>query len=173
MAASSKYLNRDSATGLVQEAQPIITSAGSADASKLAQTDASGRWDPSLMPVGIVADTQTANASGALSAGDLAYIVPTTGLIARATAAAAGNPAVGFVLAASLTGAPATIFFSGRNTGVSGLTPGTRYYLSDATPGGVTATPVTGSGKLHQFVGVAATATSLVWDRSTDAIVLI
>lgn len=173
MASSSKYLNRDSTTGQIAEVQPITTSAGSADASKLAQTDASGRWDQSLMPVGVVPDTQTANASGALSAGDLAYVVVTTGLIARATAAAAGNPAVGFVLAASLTGAPATIYFSGRNTAVSGLTPGTRYYLSDATPGGVTATPVTGSGKLHQFVGVAATATSLVFDRASDAIVLV
>lgn len=173
MAATSKYIYRDSASGAVQEAQPITTSAGAGDANKLVQTDSTGRYDQSVMPVGIVPDAQTANASGALSAGDLAYIVPSTGLIARASAAVAGNPAVGFVLVASLTGAPATIFFSGRNTAVTGLTVGSRYYLSDTTPGSITATPVVGSGKLHQFVGVAATATSLVWDRSTDAIVLV
>lgn len=172
MAATSKYLYRDSSSGQVQEAQPITTSAGAGDANKLAQTDATGRWDQSLMPVGVVPDVYVSTASGALSAGDLVY--PTAGgLIARASAAAAGNSSLGFVLAASAPAAAATMFFSGRNTAVSGLTVGSRYYLSDSTPGGITLTPVSGSGKLHQFVGVAITTTSLIYDRSQDSVVLI
>lgn len=172
MAVTSKYIYRDSATGFMTEAQPITTSAGAGDASKLAQTDATGRWDQSLMPVGVVPDVYVSTASGALSAGDLVYETA-GGLIARASAAAAGNPAIGFVLAASAPAAAATMFFSGRDTAVSGLTVGSRYYLSDSTPGGLTLTPVTGSTKLHQFVGVAITTTSLIFDRSQDAVVLV
>lgn len=172
MAATSKYLYRDSATGFTQEAQPIISSTGAGDASKLAQTDASGRWDPSLMPVGVVPDVYVSTASGALSAGDLVYETA-GGLIARASAAVAGNPDIGFVLAASAPAAAATMYFSGRNTAVAGLTVGSRYYLSDSTPGGITLTPVTGSGKLHKYVGTAITTTSLIYDRAQDAVVLV
>lgn len=167
----AKYLNRDATSGLVTEVQPVITSAGAGDASKVAQLDAAGRWDPSLMPVGIVADTFTSTASGALSAGDAVYLTA-GGLIARASAAAAGNGADGFVLVASLNGAAATIYFEGRDTGVTGLTVGSRYYLSDSTPGGITTTPVSGTGKLHQYVGKAITTTSLAWEAD-DPILLV
>lgn len=172
MAATSKYVYRDSATGFLTEAQPITTSAGAGDASKLAQTDSTGRFDQSLMPVGVVPDVFVSTASGALSAGDLVYVT-SGGLIARASAAAAGNPAIGFVLAASAPAAAATAYFSGRDTAMTSLTVGSRYYLSDSAAGGVTATPVTGSSKLHQFVGVAITTTSLIFDRSQDALVLV
>lgn len=152
------------------EAVPIITSAGAGDASKIVQTDSAGKLDQSLMPVGIGADTFTANASGALTAGDAVYVT-SGGLIARASAASGGNQADGFVLAASATGTSATVYFEGRNTALSGLTVGSRYYLSDATPGGLTTTPVTGAGKIHQYLGKAITATSLSWEPD-DGIVL-
>lgn len=167
----AKYLNRDGTSGQVAEVQPVTTSAGAGDATKVAQLDASGRWDASLMPVGITADTFTSTASGALSAGDAVYVT-SGGLIARASAAAAGNGADGFVLVASLAAAAATIYFEGRNTGVTGLTVGSRYYLSDVTPGGITATPVSGSTKLHQYVGKAITTTSLAWEAD-DPITLV
>lgn len=166
----SKYLERNATSGQVTEVQPITISAGAGDATKVPQTDATGRLDSSLMPVGITPDVFTSTASGALSAGDAVYLTSGS-LIARASAAVAGNPAIGFVLAASLAAAAATIYFEGRNTAVTGLTPGARYYLSDSTPGGLTTTPVTGAGKLHQYVGTAITATSLSWEPD-DAIVL-
>lgn len=164
----AKYIGLSS--GQLAETVGLVTSAGAGDASKIPQTDSSGRLDLSLMPVGIGADTFTANASGALSAGDACYITSGS-LIARASAAVAGNPTIGFVLAASLTGATATIYFEGRNTAVTALTAGARYYLSDTTPGAVTATPVAGTGKLSQYVGSAVTATSLNWEPD-DAILL-
>lgn len=166
----AKFLERSSTSGQVAEVQPITVSGGAGDAAKVAQTDSAGRLDASLMPVGIGADTFTSTASGALSAGDAVYVTSGS-LIARASAAVAGNQAIGFVLVASAPSAAATIYFEGRNTGVTGLTAGSRYYLSDATPGGITLTPVTGAGKLHQYVGNAITSTSLAWEAE-DAVVL-
>lgn len=166
----AKFLERNSTSGQVTEVQPINTSAGAGDAGKMIQLDAAGLINANMMPVGIVADTFTSTASGALSAGDMVYLTSGS-LIARASAAAAGNPAIGFVLVASSNGAAATIYFEGRNTGVSALTPGTRYYLSDATPGGLISTPAVGAGKLHQYVGTAITATSLAFE-SDRAILL-
>lgn len=171
MTATSKYLYRDSTSGQVQEAQPLSTSAGAGSSGLLAQLDSTGRFDASFMPVGVTADVYNANANGAISAGDLCY-VDSGGLIARATGAVSGHPAIGFSLTAVTTGNPATIYFSGSNTAVSGLTQGSRYYLSDTTAGGIVSTPVTGSGKLHQYVGIALTATRLIFDRSEDAVVL-
>lgn len=172
MAATSKYLYRDSTSGFVQEAQPQTTSAGAGSANLLFQLDSTGRIDPSFMPVGVTADVFNANASGALSAGDFVYVT-SGGLISRASAASAGNASIGYTLLSVLTGAAAVCYFSGRNTGVTGITVGSRYYLSDTTPGGNTATPVVGSGKLHQLVGYGITTTSIIYDRSQDAIILV
>lgn len=167
---ADKYLRRDGTTGFVSETAATATSAGAADSGKIPALDSSGRLDPTMMPVGVVADTYSNNATGALSAGDLAY-VKSDGTIARASAASAGNGADGFVLAASATGTPALLYFEGRNTAVTGLTVGSRYYLSDSSPGGITTTPVSGTGKLHQYVGKAISATSLDFEPD-DVIVL-
>lgn len=160
---ADKYIKRDSSTGRQAEVEGLIASAGAGDAGKIPATDSSGRLDSSFMPVGVVADTFTSTASGALSAGDAAYVT-SGGLIARASAAVSGNQADGFVLVASAGSAPATIYFEGRNTAVTGLTVGSRYYLDATTPGAITATPVTGTGKLHQYVGKAIATTSLTWE---------
>jgi hypothetical protein len=168
--AGNKYLNRDATSGQIAEVAATQTSAGGADANKIPALDSTGRLDSSMMPVGITADTKTYNASGALSAGDFVYITSGS-LIARASAAVAGNAAMGFVLAASLSGAAATIYFEGRNTALSGLTPGARYYLSDSVAGGLTTAPVTGTGKMHQFLGYAISATELDFEPD-DAIIL-
>lgn len=159
----AKYMQRAFPSGLVTEATPVVVSTGNADAARIVQTNGVGRLDQSLLPEGIGADTFTSTAAGALTAGDAVYITA-AGTIARASAAAGGNKAIGFVLVASAAAAAATIYFEGRNTALTGLTPGARYYLSDATPGGVTNAAVSGAGKLHQYLGSAVTATSLNWE---------
>lgn len=156
--------------GVQTQKRATQTSAGAADAGKLVALDETGRLPQTMMPTGLGADTTSGTASGALSAGDAVYI-KSDGTIARATAAAAGVGADGFVLAASADGAAATMYLEGRNTAKTGLTVGARYYLSDATPGGVTATPVSGTGKLHQYIGKAISTTSLAWEAD-DPIVL-
>lgn len=108
-------------------------------------------------------ESHTANGAEALAAGAFCY-VNSSALIALADAAVTGHQCIGFVLAASLIGAPATIYFGGRNTMLSGLTPGSRYYLSDDTPGAATAIPVTGAGKFDQYLGRALSATILAFE---------
>lgn len=158
-------------TGRVSEVQPVTTSAGAADATKMIQLDANGLLDASLMPSGIVADQDTANANGTISARDLVY-KEAAGTIARASAAAAGNQAMGWATSSVTTGQPVVMQLEGKITGLTGLTAGARYYLSDSTPGGLTATPVTGSGKLSQYVGSALSTTVLNFEPD-DAILLV
>lgn len=147
-------------SGVVTAITGTIVSAGAANDGDVVVLDAAGRLDASLLPVGIGADTYTSTAAEALSAGAFVYLTG-TGTIANASGASGGNAARGFVLVASAATAAATIFFEGRNTALTGLTIGARYYLSDSVAGGLTATPVVGVGKKHQYLGSAVTATSL------------
>lgn len=164
------YLKRDSSTGRVAEQVATVTGGTVSQAGQIVGLDGSGRLDPTIMPVGVVADTYSGTAGEALTAGDLVYI-NSSGNVARASANAGGNDAMGFVLTSVSNAAQALVYLEGRNTSLSGLTVGARYYLSDTTPGGITDTPVTGSGKRHQYVGKAITTTSLSFEAD-DGILL-
>lgn len=164
------YLKRDSTTGRVAEQTATVTGGTVGQAGKIVGLDSSGRLDPTIMPVGVVADTYSGTAGEALVAGDLVYI-NASGNVVRASAASGGNDAMGFVLTNVNNAASALVYLEGRNTALSSLTVGSRYYLSDSTPGGITDTPVTGSGKRHQYVGKAITTTSLSFEAD-DGILL-
>ena len=103
--------------------------------------------------------------SDALQSGDIVNIYPIGGgaQCREATASTLSREADGYVLAASAIGQIASVFNTGINTGVSGLLPATRYFLSDSVPGGVTALPVSGSGKLNQYLGITNQAGALIW----------
>lgn len=136
------------------------TSAGAGDSGKLVALDGTGRIDTTMMPVGVAADTQIVTASEALSAGDLVNIWNSTGAKARkADATVAGKEAHGFVLAAVANGNPATIYFEGSNTAMTGLTPGAQFLST--TPGTATATAPSGSGNIVQRVGFAVSTTTM------------
>lgn len=183
--------------GQLQEVASISTSAGAADAGKIIATNASGqidgsflnatvssspnklvmtgadgRLDISVLPVGVGADTAVINASEALAAGDLVNIWNNSGTanVRKADASTAGKEAHGFVLAAVASGQPATVYFEGTNTQMTGLTPG-RQYLS-TTPGKTSATAPTGSGEVVQVVGFAVSATAMNF-QSNPPIVLV
>lgn len=149
--------------GIDQEVEGTVVGGTVTQAGDLVALDATGRLDATVLPVGIGADTASGTAAENLSAGAFVYI-KTDGQIANASASSGGNPAVGFVLSAVTSGQSATVYFEGRNTSLTGLTPGERQYLSDTTPGGRTATPVVGAGKLHQFLGNAITTTSITFE---------
>src|SRR5687768_3186062 len=100
------------------------SSAGAGESGKLVQLDGSGRIDNTMMPVGIGADTALITASEALAAGDFVNIWNSTGAKVRKADATTEKPAHGFVLAAVSSGAQATVYFEGTNTGVTGQTPG-------------------------------------------------
>jgi hypothetical protein len=159
--------------GILTEKEALTSSAGAGDAGKIPGLDATGRFDPSMMPVGLGAESQTIQASEALAAGDYVNIWTDTGAarVRKADATSAGKEANGFVLAAVSSGASATVYApSQTNTQLSGLTPGAQYYLS-TTAGGVTTTPPSGSGNVIQKLGRAGSATTIVFAPS-DPIVL-
>ena len=136
------------------------SSAGVGDAAKIVQLDGTGRIDSTMMPVGIGADTATITASENLAAGDFVNIHNSTGAkVRKADATTAGKEAHGFVLGAVTSGNPATVYFEGTNTGITGATPGVVYLHT--TAGGFTATAPSGAGNAVQRVGVAVSATAI------------
>jgi hypothetical protein len=149
--------------------ESVAATAGVADASKLVRTGSDGRLDQSLMPVGLGADVLTVTASEALGAGSFVNIY--SGGVRKADASAVDKECDGFVLDAALSGQPATVYFEGRNTSLTGLTVGARYYLSALVAGEATTTPPDTSGNVVQYLGRATEATSLSFE-ATDGVIL-
>ena len=136
------------------------SSAGVGDAAKIVQLDGTGRIDSTMMPVGIGADTATITASENLAAGDFVNIHNSTGAkVRKADATTAGKEAHGFVLGAVTSGNPATVYFEGTNTGITGATPGVVYLHT--TAGGFTSTAPSSTGNAVQRVGIAVSATAI------------
>lgn len=165
---ADKYIKQVSGTLTEQEA--LTTSAGAGDAGKVAALDGTGRWDESLLPVGIGADTASVVASENLSAGDYVNIWSDGGLFkARsADATTAGKEAHGFVLAGFLATETATVYFEGINTQVSGQTPGNVFLSTTAGVGSATAP--SGSGNVVQRLGVAISATSMNFEAQQSIV---
>jgi hypothetical protein len=111
------------------------------------------------------ATTTSLTASEVLTAGQIVSIWSSGGAakVRKANATDDTKPAHGFVLAGVASGATATVSLPGQAiTGLSSLTPGATYYL-DTTGGGITATQPSTSGNLVQRVGVALSATTLLF----------
>jgi hypothetical protein len=168
--AGNKYLSQSS--GVVTEVASSQTSAGAGDAGKIVALNSAGSVDVTMLPTGVGPDTVSVTASEALSAGNLVNIYNNAGTAncRKADASTSGKEAWGYVLAAVSSSATATIYLSGLNTAVTGLTPG-KQFLSDTTPGAATTTAASGTGHVSQVVGVASAAASLQFDPQT-AIVL-
>jgi hypothetical protein len=170
--SSNQFVTFDANQQKLQTA--IASSSGSGDASKIIQTDSTGRIDPSLMPVGIGADTQTVTASEALSAGDFVNVYDLTGSVrVRKADSSNSRRATGFVLSAVSNGANALVYRSGSNTALSGLTTGSAYFLS-TTGSASTSTPSTstGSGNTIQELGTAVNTTTIEFQPSVPIYVV-
>lgn len=142
---------------------PTLLNAATSGANKIPLLDGSGRLDPSTMPAGVGQDAKSIEASETLAAGDLVNVWNDSGTskVRKADATAEGKEANGFVLAGVASAATATVYFEGRITGLSSLTPGERQYLSAASPGLTTATAPSAAGNVVQLVGVAVSATEI------------
>jgi len=160
--AGNKYLSN--VNGVLTEVVASQTSAGAGDANKIPALDATGRLDSTLMPVGIGAESDSVTTSEALAAGDFVNLWSSTGLKARkADATTAGKEAHGFVLASALSGAVATVYrISQSNTQLTSMTPGAKQYLA-TTAGGRTETAPTAAGQVVQILGVAKSATEMIF----------
>ena len=147
------------------------TSAGVGDAGKVGLLDAAGKWDITMMPTGIGADTATILTSEVLVAGDLVNIYNNGGTanVRKADASVSGKEAHGFVLAGFGAAVSATVYFEGQNTQLTGMTPGVQF-LSGTTPGKTVDTAPTGTGEVVQRVGLATSATSMNFESSNPIV---
>lgn len=143
------------------------TSAGAGDAGKTVVLDAAGRISSTMMPVGIGADTATITASENLAAGDFVNIWNNAGTpnVRKADATTAGKHAMGFVLSAVTASNPATVYFEGTNTSVTGQTAG-QVFLA-ITAGQATATAPSAAGNIVQRIGFAVSATAINFQAGT------
>lgn len=152
----AKFLENNG--GQIREVQPVTTSAGAGDAGKMAQLDNTGKWDLTLMPPGLGVPTLTMNASENLAAGDLINIHSVAGVAnARKADCSNGRRAHGFVLAGATQNTNATVYLQDTITGLSGLTPGSPYYLSVTGTFSLNAPNI--AGQISQEIGTAASAT--------------
>ena len=162
--AAKKFLRL--VNGVLTEIFGVQTSAGAGNAGDLVSLDDSGRIDNSMMPVGTGVDTAVIDASEGLAAGDWVNVWNNSGAkVRKADATTAGKEAHGFVLAAVTSGNPATVYFEGTNTQVTGQTPGPVYLQTTAGAGG--ATIPSASGNVVQQIGVAVSATAVNFERGT------
>ena len=161
--AAKKFLRL--VNGVLTEIFGVQTSAGAANAGDLVSLDDTGRIHNSMMPVGIGTDTATVTASEALAAGDWVNIWNDAGTakVRKADATTAGKEVHGFVLSAVTSGNPATVYFEGTNTQVTGQTPGPVFLQTTAGRGGTTIPSA--SGNVVQQIGVAVSATAVNFER--------
>lgn len=161
--AAKKFLRL--VAGVLTEVFGVQTSAGAGNAGDLVSLDDTGRIDGTMMPVGIGAETKLVLASENLAAGDWVNVYNNAGTanVRKADATTAGKAANGFVLGAVTSGQNATVYTDGINTQVTGQTPGTVFLQTTAGAGGATAPSA--AGNVVQRVGLAVSATEVVFER--------
>lgn len=150
--------------GMHTTADAVVQSAGTGNAGDIVALDDQGKLNESVMPVGIGVDNLSYVASEALSANDLVNFWLDGTVTKMRKADANGKPANGFVKKAVDANATGSAFIPANvMTNLTGLIMGKPIFLSE-TAGGITQTPVTGAGKISQFVGYPASATSFVFN---------
>ena len=157
---ADKYIKLDS--GRLKQQEAATTSAGAGDSGKIVALNTSGKLDDTMMPAGVGDEVKSLTASEDLSAGNFVNIYDDGGTtkVRKADATTEGKEAYGFVLAGATSGSSASVYVTGVNDQLTGLTGGTRYYL-DTTAGGITDTPPSGSNNVVQCLGVAISTTEL------------
>ncbi len=155
-----------SVAGRLRQLAGVVVSTGAPNDGDLVALDAAGKLDASVMPAGFGQNVITAVATEALSANDIVNIYDNAGTasVRKADATTEGKEAHGFVKASFANAATATIYTSGNViTGLTGLTTGARQFLA-TTAGARTATAPSAAGNVVQLIGVAASATSIVFE---------
>jgi hypothetical protein len=158
--------------GREEMVEATTVSTGVAEAGDIIALDSSGKIDVSLLPTGLGPEVVAVLASETLNAGDFVNIWDNGGTAnVRLADSTNDRPAHGWVQAGFAAAATATVYIrKGVNTSVSGLTPGARQYL-DASGATTEVPPALPTDVIHQFLGVAVTATSMIVDIE-DEIVL-
>ena len=142
------------------------SSTGVSEAGKGVGLNDQGVLDPSLMPPGVNIETVSVTAGENLTAGHIVNLYNDSGAKARKADAGANRyRAQGFVLDTVTSGNLVNVYLEGKNNQLSGLTPGTTYFLDATTPGTITDTAPTGN-VIIQEVGWAYDTTALSFEPS-------
>jgi hypothetical protein len=156
------------AAGVIDEGllprRTIVVGGTTGHSGMWAKLDANGKWDISLMPVGVGAEVTIGVTSEIIGAGTFCNIASTG--IRLADNSAAAKKAIGFCLASYASGATGATMYgvSSKNTALTGLTKGTEYYLG--TNGAVTTTLPTANGFWVQPLGIAESTTEMVFSNA-------
>lgn len=159
---ADKYLKFNPASGIPEEVEATVTSAGASNAGNIPALDGTGRLSATMMPVGVTPETKTIAAGEDLEAGNVVNIYNDSGAKVRKADCSNGRFAQGFVLSGVTSGQNATVYFEGNITGLSGLTPGATMFLS--TTGALSATAPSTSGHYAQVVGWAVSASEVSFE---------
>lgn len=155
------------ANGMQNLVQAIKSSAGVADANKVVSTGDTGKIDASLLPPEVALTTESRETTEGLSAGNFVNEYDDAGTTkVRLADPTNDRPATGFVASAFTIGQTATVLPLGQNNdALIGLVPGTTYFASVTSPGGI----MTGAAlfaaiatdNLIQPLGIATSTTVL------------
>lgn len=160
---ADKYLKLNTTTGNAKEQEAITSSAGAGDSGKIPALGSDGRLNDNMMPTGIVPETVTFTASENLTAGDFVNLFLDTVLKGRKADNSNARRAHCFVSAAVTSAATGTGYTEGVNSNLTGMTIGAEQLLG--TAGGRTeAVPAAGASVIVQHLGIAKSATELIFD---------
>ena len=153
----------------------LVFSTGPTDGGKIVATDPlTGKLDLSVMPTGVGSETDIAVAeTGGLTAGDLVHIYNNSGALTaqKADATIEGHYANGFVLNDTIAGNNVRVYRPNQTvSGLTNLELAGEYYL-DIVPGMITLVPPSTIGNTVQYVGLAVSTTTLVFNPSRQTIV--
>ena len=165
---AQKFLRID-ANGNIAELEATTQSSGAADAGEIVALNSDGKIDPSMLPdEALSPEIVSAVANEDINAGELVYLFDDGGTVkcAKAIATDPSKAAVGFVKESAASGSTVNVYFEGVIGGLSGLTVGSVYFLSDTTAGAVQDTPPTVAGHYIQRVGTAVSSTEIQFERS-------
>jgi hypothetical protein len=166
--ADSNKMIQTTTAGVIDEGflprRSIIVGGTTGHAGMWGKLDGSGKFDISLMPVGVGAEVTVGATSETVAAGDFCNIA--SGGLRKADNSTHTKKAIGFVLAGFTHPSAAAVMYgiSSKNTALSSLTKGTDYYLG--TNGAVTATPPTTNNSWVQMLGVAESTSELVFSNA-------
>lgn len=149
----------------------IRESTGSADGNALVATRPNGRLDQSLMPQGVGIDAEFFEATEAISAGKAVNIHDDEGAKVRKADASNQRECHGFVLESVSQGEQVRVYFDSFNDQLSGLVPGTTYYLAADDPGGITDAAPVAEGNIVQEVGFATGVDEIRFKPSTVTLI--
>ncbi|MEO5341467.1 MAG: hypothetical protein H7837_13290 [Magnetococcus sp. MYC-9] len=168
-----KLLKLNTTTGGMEESALVDSSAGAGSAGRGVALDSTGKLAQNMMPTGVGPDLHSIMASENLTAGDFVNIFNSSGTpkVRKADATDGGKRAHGFVKSSPTAGQMVDVYVDGANSSLTSLTVGSRYFLSAATPGAVTATAPAASGNLVQYLGTALATTTLAF-RPTDGVIV-